>query len=401
AYKKPSARKNRGVEVSPAEERGFQEKIKKARSRKGKERTEEEVLEAKFDEDMAESALVRLDQAIRDRRASDDQLNSLFPNRTAPWLATCTTEEALERARILKEEYDRFLHVLFGRDLPLIQENKKASGEGSPAPPTAPKGMSAREECRGMMFPEVLMPTSQQLQISTPIRENVDPKLTTLNPGDEGERLGDVPPNVGEAEPELNFSEWLVDGEEQIRNPIEDSQTRPETTRLNGDEETSQDDEMYGPDPSRLTEEELVKELGLQLEGTELTANYVEWLDAEEWAELYEWGSESAATYTDEEDQRGGYDEESFGNELTVNMVAWEPVAGSPVSGWSSDDGDSSESSGPPGLIPRSDSEPEDEDEDEYMRGMDEIPDERGTYASDDEFAEEVGFGRRSQEAGD
>ncbi|KAK4698279.1 hypothetical protein P7C70_g8002, partial [Phenoliferia sp. Uapishka_3] len=113
------------------------------------------------------------EEAIVNERARQEELRKQLGERTAPWIETCTPEEAETRAQELRDEYDRFLEVLFGGHIRLekklkaewtneetqtnTRKNKGDSMTESPDahphpeyPPTAPRKQS---KCGSMMLP--------------------------------------------------------------------------------------------------------------------------------------------------------------------------------------------------------------------------------------------------------
>ncbi|KAK4700397.1 hypothetical protein P7C70_g5849, partial [Phenoliferia sp. Uapishka_3] len=347
------------------------------RSKRELERTEAEILDDKFDEDVADSTMIRLDQAIRDRKSSDERLETLLPGRSAPWLKPCTDEEAVERARILKEEYDRFLHVLFGRDLMSVQAAKKAKETLLASPVKIQSTWS-----NNLVVP---MPMSQQLQYPDDWSKTVDPQSTIIERGGvlPGLSLGDLEVDLDSyVEPAFDFSEWLETEEEKIRNPKAptDSQSDDLGSRAQGDDLMVRESAIYlQSETKKMSEEELVRDLGLKLEGTELTSNFVEWVDADDWAELNEWDGESAATYTDEE-WKLEMSEMEMGFELTSNMVEWGTFDSPAGTTWHGEESESSDDSGMPELIDGSIPESEGEEGSELERERDEKPNGGWTY---------------------
>ncbi|KAK4699583.1 hypothetical protein P7C70_g6677, partial [Phenoliferia sp. Uapishka_3] len=72
------------------------------------------------------------ERAIMNKRRSEEELEKIFPRRTAPWIASCTADEARERAQLLRDEYDKFLAVLFGRKIPISRPNLEKRGYYAP-----------------------------------------------------------------------------------------------------------------------------------------------------------------------------------------------------------------------------------------------------------------------------
>ncbi|KAK4699352.1 hypothetical protein P7C70_g6908, partial [Phenoliferia sp. Uapishka_3] len=68
------------------------------------------------------------ERAIMNKRKSEEELEKIFPRRTAPWIASCTADEARERAQLLRDEYDKFLAVLFGRKIPISRPSLEERG---------------------------------------------------------------------------------------------------------------------------------------------------------------------------------------------------------------------------------------------------------------------------------
>ncbi|KAK4696423.1 hypothetical protein P7C70_g8381, partial [Phenoliferia sp. Uapishka_3] len=72
------------------------------------------------------------ERAIMNKRKTEEELEKIFPRRTAPWIASCTADEARERAQLLRNEYDKFLAVLFGRKIPISRPSLERSGYYTP-----------------------------------------------------------------------------------------------------------------------------------------------------------------------------------------------------------------------------------------------------------------------------
>ncbi|KAK4698134.1 hypothetical protein P7C70_g8103, partial [Phenoliferia sp. Uapishka_3] len=71
-------------------------------------------------------------RAIMKRKKSEEELEKIFPRRTAPWIASCTAEEASERAQLLRDKYDKFLAVLFGRKIHTSRPHLEKKGYYAP-----------------------------------------------------------------------------------------------------------------------------------------------------------------------------------------------------------------------------------------------------------------------------
>ncbi|KAK4691529.1 hypothetical protein P7C70_g9327, partial [Phenoliferia sp. Uapishka_3] len=87
------------------------------------------------------------DALIYERERQEELRHYFETTKTEPWIRTCTAEEAIERARQLREEYDRFLIVLFGRQAQKLQDPTRMETECSH---------------------ETLAPESLQVEISVP-----------------------------------------------------------------------------------------------------------------------------------------------------------------------------------------------------------------------------------------
>ncbi|KAK4699761.1 hypothetical protein P7C70_g6498, partial [Phenoliferia sp. Uapishka_3] len=322
------------------------------------------------------------ERAIMNKRKSEEELEKIFPRRTAPWIASCTADEARERAQLLRDEYDKFLAVLFGRKIPISRPSLEQRGYYS-------QESYSRRATDELVNPLFGMGPRLQSQDESDVPAEVSPLQILVDSGVKRERA----PNFlggenieceeygeGGAEPlgmkneDLEKLESVTETTsltlplgkgELTKEPHRERQKVPEeggascttTKPFNVEDWLAQDDDLYGTreeiedsrvawreycanaeeerrkasanhdslDPREFafratnqSEDLLVRELGLKLETTELTSNLVEWVNDSDSSE-----GEGELLETSQL-----LDEENLGSsyQLTSNMVqlrAW------------------------------------------------------------------------------
>ncbi|KAK4694304.1 hypothetical protein P7C70_g8759, partial [Phenoliferia sp. Uapishka_3] len=223
--------------------------------------------------------LHQVEDSIMREREGQDVLQEIFETRTGPWIHTCSPEEAAERAAILREEYDKFLTVLFGRKIP-IRRNDSDQGRSkglqetlAPALPIhahAPPRNS--RECSSMMFSVRVPGDGSKDSLKTEPRENFLKDESRQEQNEDIEVMDAKAP-----EPEFDFQEWVNDQHAQIYEPEEENDPRAGIQTFcaqNGD--IVIEESAFDSGSSDLSEERLISELGLRMAETGLASNFME-----------------------------------------------------------------------------------------------------------------------------
>ncbi|KAK4701126.1 hypothetical protein P7C70_g5111, partial [Phenoliferia sp. Uapishka_3] len=274
-------------------------------------------------------ALQQGENAVMSEVSRREALQELSETRTGPWIATCTPEEAAERAQDMRDEYDRFLTVLFGRKIPLMRDDARKKEPKDLQQTLAPERTATfktprTRECSSMMF---TVHTSRPLS----------PSLTNMNVFDDSPEPGS--PQEGEEfsvdtdiaiEPaaacdlESTYEDWIDGQHRQIYEYEEtrDQQTQTRRTCAQEGDILVENSVFSPPTTSKQSEGELVRELGLQMASAELTSNYVDLLVE---------GS-SAGESDFEEDSESVSNEFGISEDITFEMLS--------QAGWRDDDSD-------------------------------------------------------------
>ncbi|KAK4706029.1 hypothetical protein P7C70_g169, partial [Phenoliferia sp. Uapishka_3] len=266
------------------------------------------------------------ENAIMSESTRQQALQEITETRTGPWITTCTAEEAAERAQEMRDEYDRFLTILFGRRIPLMREDAGTKESNdlrqtlAPERTSNPKAPRVRE-CGSMMFPiHKQRPLSASLT-SINVFENSQSSDSTQ--GSDGASVSDImvePTTDEDLEP--TYEDWIDDQHRQIyetQGP-EDQSTRPQFPCAQKGDILVQES-VFSSASSEQSENEVIRELGLQMANAELTSNFID-LTVE--------GSS--------EDEEEDDEEESVSNEFGISEdITFEMLS---QAGWRDDDSD-------------------------------------------------------------
>ncbi|KAK4700703.1 hypothetical protein P7C70_g5540, partial [Phenoliferia sp. Uapishka_3] len=205
--------------------------------------------------------------------------NDIVTTRTGPWIEACSDEEAIERAQLLRDEYDKFLTVLFGRRIRLMTADRSRTPENTPEPSSAlsevPHKMRRPRSCGSMMFsaaivqnfdPDVLTTCRQNEELET--RKSTDAK-------DEPSRADD---------PEFSFQDWVNDQLEDTPREVQEEAEKDEPSEMEIGEvyEEAREVDPEPPFESALTleaERQLARELGLEMNERGLETNLIEFMN--------------------------------------------------------------------------------------------------------------------------
>ncbi|KAK4693901.1 hypothetical protein P7C70_g8840, partial [Phenoliferia sp. Uapishka_3] len=261
-----------------------------------------EVLEKRQQRMIAAAA----EEAIACERERQEELRRQLGERTAPWIQTCTQEEATARAKELRDEYDRFLEVLFGRKIRLEKKLKTEQSiesetpDAHPQPDYPPSAPRKERECGSMMFPGRTLRRYKSIDMAKFTHEY-------RNIGEESEPIEVASSTTGAASELLPFEmdDWIDEEKARIKEDedagdlensyqrlcAEDeemkiSRSRQETPSQIKDDEAVITELGLEPSssitPSKQTTEDLITELGMCIEGCVFTANLVELVNPEE-----------------------------------------------------------------------------------------------------------------------
>ncbi|KAK4700762.1 hypothetical protein P7C70_g5480, partial [Phenoliferia sp. Uapishka_3] len=222
------------------------------------------------------------EQAVMEEAERQQALQEVAETRTGPWITTCTPEEAIERAQTMRDEYDRFLTVLFGRKIPVRRLETRKEPEGLQQT-LAPAGVTVRKppkvrECSSMMFTvRTSEPPSQSSKF-----QNAFTNLQRLGNFQESAETRvatdiQVPsPLTDELEP--SYEDWIDD---QHRHLFESEAKKSPRTNFRDlcarEGDIIVDESAFdSASTSENSEADLIRELGLQMEGAGLSANFVD-----------------------------------------------------------------------------------------------------------------------------
>ncbi|KAK4698136.1 hypothetical protein P7C70_g8101, partial [Phenoliferia sp. Uapishka_3] len=250
--------------------------------------------------------------AISNERERQQALKRQLGTKTEPWIQSCTDEEARARAHELREEYDSFLEVLFGRRIrlekklrhgvpehmaneatsELTEGNTPPDAQPSPEyPPAAPR---RERECSSMMFPLRTLRKYKSIDMAAfthqyrTIGEEEEADDTAASTT--GEASESLPYELGDWVDEAKMDDPEVEDpdrayqrlcEESSPPPMEIATTpKTEEVRLASELGILADQEV--PTLSGPLKDDLITELGLRIEGCVFTANLVELVNPEE-----------------------------------------------------------------------------------------------------------------------
>ncbi|KAK4701454.1 hypothetical protein P7C70_g4775, partial [Phenoliferia sp. Uapishka_3] len=276
-----------------------------------------EVLEKRQQQMIAEAA----EQAIEHGRLRHEELRKQLGEKTSPWILTCTAEEAATRAQELRDEYDHFLEVLFGRRIRLekkpkidwseeeeipetetiITETDHQDPDAKPKceyPPSAPR---KEKECGSMMFPTRTLRKYRSIDMALYTHE-----YRTIATEDEPNNIADSTTGAASETAFFEMDDWInnvvakeVEGEE-TGDPDEAYKRLCAEKVDSGEPATNQKSNSVEQEeslmitelgllpnstiisPGEMSSEELITELGTRIEGCVFTANLVELVNPEE-----------------------------------------------------------------------------------------------------------------------
>ncbi|KAK4693440.1 hypothetical protein P7C70_g8923, partial [Phenoliferia sp. Uapishka_3] len=261
-----------------------------------------EVLEKRQQRLIAAAA----EEAIACERERQEELRRQLGERTAPWIQTCTQEEATARAKELRDEYDRFLEVLFGRKIRLEKKLKmEQTDEGEipdahPQPDYPPSAPRKERECGSMMFPGRTLRRYKSIDMAKFTHEY-------RNISEESEPIEVAGSTTGATSELLPFEMdgWIDEENARIKEDkdagdlenayqrlcAEDDKVKISSFNQETSNESKDEDALItelglqpssGIIPSKQTTEDLISELGMRIEGCVFTANLVELVNPEE-----------------------------------------------------------------------------------------------------------------------
>ncbi|KAK4700552.1 hypothetical protein P7C70_g5696, partial [Phenoliferia sp. Uapishka_3] len=269
------------------------------------------------------------ENSIMSENHRQEALRELSETRTGPWITTCSPEEAAERAQEMRDEYDRFLTVLFGRKIPLMRDDAKKRVSKDLQQTLAPERAGTfrpprTRECGSMMF---TVHTSRPLSPSLTNMNVFDDSPESGSPQESEEFSVDTDIAIKPAaacDLESTYEDWIDGQHRQIYESEEASDQQNQNWRSCAQEGDIfvEGSALGSPTTAKQSEGELVLELGLQMGSAELTSNFID---------LIVEGS-SAGESDLEEDNESVSNEFGISEDITFDMLS--------QAGWRDDDSD-------------------------------------------------------------